>query len=62
MVKGRLKVQLRAAVSGHMLRQWQVDCSPDAGLRGPAFRLRLADVRQLDGVNSAVLAPGFARG
>lgn len=60
MQHGRLKVTLRAAVAGYVLRQWLVDCSPDAHLRGPEFRLRLADVRQLDGVDNAVLAPGFS--
>lgn len=59
MQHGRLTVTLRAAVAGYVLRQWLVDCSPDARLRGPEFRLRLADVRQLEGVDNAVLAPGF---
>lgn len=61
MQHGRLTVTLRAAVAGYVLRQWQVDCSADAHLRGPEYRLRLADVRQLDGVDSAVLAPGYVR-
>lgn len=57
---GRLTVTLRAAAAGYVLRQWQVDCSPDARMRGPEFRLWLADSRQLDGVDSAVLAPGYS--
>jgi predicted DNA-binding transcriptional regulator YafY len=56
---GRLAVTLRAATAGYVLRQWQVDCSPDACLRGVEFRLWLADSRQLEGVDNAVLAPGF---
>jgi hypothetical protein len=59
MQDGRLRVTLRAAVAGYMLRQWQVDCSPDARLRGREFRLRLADCAQLRGVSNAVLAPGY---
>jgi hypothetical protein len=57
---GRLSVTLRAATAGYVLRQWQVDCSPEARLRGPEFRLWLANGRQLDQVGSAVLAPGFS--
>ena len=59
MKNGRLVVHLRAAVAGYVLRQWQVDCSPEASLRGPEFRLRLQNPAQLDGVSSAPLAPGF---
>lgn len=58
--QGSLQVNLRAAVAGYVLRQWQVDCSPDARLRGREFRLRLADPGQLKGVDNAVLAPGYA--
>lgn len=56
---GRLSVTLRAAIAGYVLRQWQVDCSVDAHLQGPEFRLWLANRRELDGVGSAALAPGY---
>ena len=56
---GQLNVTVRAAMAGYVLRQWQVDCSTDAHLRGPEFRLWLSDCHQLDGVTSAPLAPGF---
>jgi hypothetical protein len=59
MSSGRLTVTLRAAAAGYVLRQWQVDCTPDARMTGPEFRLWLADCRQLAGVDNAVLAPGF---
>lgn len=62
MQHGRLTVTLRAAVVGYVLRQWLVDCSQQARLRGPEFRLKLADIRQLDGVDNAVLAPGYRGG
>lgn len=61
MTKGVLRVAVRAAVAGHVLRQWQVDCSPTASLQGAEYRLRLADFAALDGVDSAELAPGFSR-
>ena len=59
---GALRVTLRAAVAGYVLRQWQVDCSPDARLREREFRLWLADTAQLNGVDNAVLAPDFVKG
>ena len=59
MTKGRLVVPVRAAVAGHVLRQWQVDCSAEASLRGAEYRLRLGDLNVLASVNSAELAPGY---
>lgn len=59
MTDGRLRVTLRAAMAGYVLRQWQVDCSPDARLKGRDYRLRLSDPGQLTGVSNAVLAPGY---
>jgi len=56
---GLLQITLRAAVAGYVLRQWQVDCSPEARLKGPEFRLWLANTAQLNGVDNAVLAPGY---
>lgn len=60
MTEGVLKVSARAAMAGHVLRQWQVDCSPKASLQGAEFRLRLANLQVLDGVSSAGLAPGHS--
>lgn len=59
MQRGQLTVVLRAATAGYVLRQWQVDCTVDARLRGPEFRLCLADPAQLAGISSAPLAPGY---
>ena len=59
MHQGHLRVSLRGAVAGYVMRQWQVDCSPDARLRGQEIRLRLADPAELDGAGSAALAPGY---
>lgn len=59
MSDGVLKVKARAANAGYMLRQWNVDCSPDHSLRGPEFALWLADPLALYGASSAALAPGY---
>lgn len=59
MTKGVLRVTARAAMAGYVLRQWQVDCSPDASLQGAQYRLRLENWGVLKNVNSADLAPRY---
>ncbi|MGL6492785.1 hypothetical protein D3C77_320530 [compost metagenome] len=56
---GILKVKLRAATAGYILRKWGVDCSPDHSLRGDEYRLWLRDPLALYGVVNATLAPGY---
>ena len=59
MQNGSLRLKLRAATAGYILRQWSVDCSPDHILRGHEYRLWLKDHLALYGVKNAVLAPGY---
>lgn len=59
MTDALLKVTVQAAMAGYVLRQWQVDCSPDAHLRGPEYRLALSNLDYIRNVTSAVLAPGY---
>jgi hypothetical protein len=59
MPDGVLKVRVRAANAGYMLRRWSVDCSPDHSLRGVEYALWLADPLALYGASSASLAPGY---
>ncbi|MCY1562732.1 hypothetical protein D9M68_1001760 [compost metagenome] len=56
---GALRVKLRAATAGYILRKWNVDCSPDHSLRGHEYRLWLRDALALYGVANATLAPGY---
>lgn len=56
---GTLRLRLRAAIAGYVLRKWSVDCSPDHRLQGPEYRLWLKDHLSLYGVETAVLAPGY---
>lgn len=62
MTGGRLKMKLRAATAGYILRRWSVDCSPDHSLEGPEYRLWLKDHLAIYGVKSAILAPGYESG
>jgi len=56
---GALRMKLRAATAGYILRKWSVDCSPDHSLRGHEYRLWLKDHLALYGVKNAILAPGY---
>ena len=59
MQNGSLRLKLRAATAGYILRKWSVDCSPDHSLRGHEYRLWLKDPLAIYGVKNAVLAPGY---
>ena len=59
MINGVLHLELRAAMAGYILRQWQVDCSADHSIEDNGCRLWLRDVLTLHGVKSATLAPGY---
>lgn len=56
---GVLRMKLRAATTGYILRQWSVDCTPDHSLRGHEYRLWLKNYLAIYGVRNAVLAPGY---
>ncbi|PXF30032.1 hypothetical protein WH50_17390 [Pokkaliibacter plantistimulans] len=56
---GVLRMKLRAATAGYILRKWSVDSSPDHSLRGPEYRLWLKNPLALYGVRNALLAPGY---
>ncbi len=57
---GTLVLNLRAAVAGYVLQQWNVDCSADYHLDPVRHRLWLKNAdKVLYGVESAVMAPGY---
>jgi len=56
---GVLRIRVRAANAGYMLRRWSVDCSADHQLRGLEFALWLRDPLVLYGASNAQLAPGY---
>lgn len=57
---GRMILNVRAAVAGYVLQQWNVDCSSDHSLEPKRYRLWLKDSLVLYGVTSAALASGYA--
>lgn len=60
MSDGTLKVRVRAALAGYIMRHWNVDCSPNHALKGPEYQLCLRNHPALYGVTNLVLAPGYA--
>ncbi len=59
MSDGQLRVKVRAANAGYMLRRWTVDCSPDHHFKGLEYALWLRDPLALYGASNAQLAPGY---
>lgn len=54
-----LKVNVRAAVAGYVLRRWNVDCSETHELVGAEYHLWLHNRQTLYGVENLVIAPGY---
>lgn len=59
MQEGVLKLEVRAAIAGYLLRKLNVDCTGDASLLSPANQLWLRNRPTLYGVNNLQLAPGY---
>ncbi|GLR34490.1 WYL domain-containing protein [Shewanella decolorationis] len=59
MTGGVMKVEIRAATAGYLLRLWNVDCSKEASLKSPEFHLWLRNYQTLYGVGNLAIAPGF---
>uniref|UniRef100_E6QQ24 Putative transcriptional regulator n=1 Tax=mine drainage metagenome TaxID=410659 RepID=E6QQ24_9ZZZZ len=59
MESGVLKVRVRAAIAGYLLRRWNVDCTGNHGLKGAEYHLWLRNHQALYGVTNLILAPGY---
>jgi len=59
MVDGKLRVNVRAAVAGYVLRHWNVDCTKDHSLEGYEYHLWLRNRQALYDVENLVIAPGY---
>ncbi len=59
MEKGALQLEVRAAMAGYLLRRWNVDCTPQASLRGGEYQLYLENYASLYGAENLMLAPGY---
>ncbi len=59
MESGVLKVRVRAAMAGYLLRRWNVDCTDDHSLKGIEHHLWLRNRQALYGVTNLILATGY---
>lgn len=59
MQNGVLRMRVRAAMAGYLMRRWNVDCTDDHSLKGAEFHLWLRNRQALYGVTNLVLAPGY---
>ncbi len=59
MEDGRLRVNVRAAVAGYLLRHWNVDCTKEHSLEGPEYHLWLKNRQALYDVENLLIAPGY---
>lgn len=58
MKNGVLKLEVRAALAGYLLRRWNVDCSDEASQNAPEHQLWLQNSQTLYGVENINLASG----
>lgn len=61
MKAGVLKVNVRAAVAGYVLRRWNVDCTEDHSLEGAEYHLWLRNTPALYGVGNLSIAPNHKK-
>lgn len=59
MENGVLRMRVRAAMAGYLMRLWNVDCTEDHSLKGAEYHLWLRNRQALYGVTNLVLAPGY---
>lgn len=59
MYDSKLRLEVRSALAGYLLRQWNVDCSSGSDLSGSEYQLKLANCETLLDCSSANIAPGF---
>jgi hypothetical protein len=59
MESGVLRMRVRAAMAGYLMRRWNVDCTEDHSLKGAELHLWLRNRQALYGVTNLVLAPGY---
>lgn len=60
MVGGVLCLEVREALLGYLMRQWNVDCSFDASLIGGEHHLWLKNIAELGTLSCMTIAPGYS--
>lgn len=60
MVDGKVELDVREALLGYLMRQWNVDCSLENILVGAQYQLKLDNIQTLQGIDSMSIAPGYS--
>ncbi|WP_305811980.1 WYL domain-containing protein [Photobacterium leiognathi] len=58
MTQGKLNIEVRSALVGYLLTQWNVDCSENGSLNAAQYQLHLKNTDVLSGLESIELFPG----
>jgi len=61
MTGNSLKITVRSALAGYILRRWNVDCSEDHHLKGNEFHLWLENSEEVADKASLTIAPGYTK-
>lgn len=56
-----LKITVRSALAGYILRRWNIDCSPDHHLKGAEYHLWLKNSEEVSMQSSLNIAPGYTK-
>lgn len=59
MENGQLKLEVRAALLGYLLRQWNVDCTAEACLDSNEYQLWLQNKQSVCDAENLSIAPGY---
>ena len=59
MIAGKVELDVREALLGYLMRQWNVDCSLQNTLVGAEYQLKLDNIHKLQGIDSMSIAPGY---
>ncbi|KTF19547.1 WYL domain-containing protein [Pseudoalteromonas sp. 10-33] len=59
MIDGVLRLEVREALLGYLMRQWNVDCTKNASLVGDEYQLWLSNINELENVASMTISPGY---
>lgn len=59
MIDGVLCLEVREALLGYLMRQWNVDCTKNASLVGDEYHLWLSNINELENVASMTISPGY---
>ena len=60
MGKGVLRLTVRAALVGYLLRRWNIDCTEEASLKGGEYQLWLRNRQTFYNAENLTIAPSYS--